>query len=37
MIQQVATRYLALRSGQLVGSGPVAELEDRAVQELIAL
>ena len=37
MIQTVATRYLALRSGQLVGSGPIADLEDRAVQELIAL
>jgi branched-chain amino acid transport system ATP-binding protein len=37
LIQQVATRYLALRSGQLVGDGPVSELQDRAVQELIAL
>jgi ABC-type branched-subunit amino acid transport system ATPase component len=37
MIQKLATRYLALRSGQLVGSGPVSQLEDRAVQELIAL
>jgi len=37
MIQKVADRYLALRSGQLVGSGPVSQLEDRAVQELIAL
>jgi ABC-type branched-subunit amino acid transport system ATPase component len=37
LIQQLATRYLALRSGELVGDGPVAELQDRAVQELIAL
>ncbi|MBZ5738404.1 ABC transporter ATP-binding protein [Nocardioides mangrovi] len=37
MIQKVAQRYLALRSGQLVGEGAVSQLEDRAVQELIAL
>ena len=37
MIQKLADRYLALRSGQLVGEGPVSQLEDRAVQELIAL
>ena len=37
MIQKLADRYLALRSGQLVGEGPVADLGDRAVQELIAL
>jgi branched-chain amino acid transport system ATP-binding protein len=37
MIQKLADRYLALRSGQLVGEGPVDQLEDRAVQELIAL
>jgi len=37
MIQKVADRYLALRSGQLVGEGPVSQLQDRAVQELIAL
>jgi branched-chain amino acid transport system ATP-binding protein len=37
MIQQVADRYLALRTGQLVGEGPVADLDTRAVQELIAL
>jgi ABC-type branched-subunit amino acid transport system ATPase component len=37
MIQKIATRYLALRSGQLVGDGPVADLGTRAVQELIAL
>jgi branched-chain amino acid transport system ATP-binding protein len=37
LIQKVADRFLALRSGQLVGSGPVSQLEDRAVQELIAI
>lgn len=37
MIQKLADRYLALRSGRLVGDGPVSQLEDRAVQELIAL
>jgi ABC-type branched-subunit amino acid transport system ATPase component len=37
MIQKLATRYLALRKGRLVGDGPVADLNDRAVQELIAL
>lgn len=37
MIQQVATRYIALRKGQLVGDGPVADLDNRDVQELIAL
>jgi branched-chain amino acid transport system ATP-binding protein len=37
MIQQIADRYLALRSGQVVGDGPVADLGTRAVQELIAL
>ncbi|MGH3492045.1 MAG: ABC transporter ATP-binding protein [Sciscionella sp.] len=37
MIQKVADRYLALRKGELVGQGPVSDLEDRAVQELIAL
>jgi branched-chain amino acid transport system ATP-binding protein len=37
MIQSVATRFLALRSGQLVGQGPVADLRTREVQELIAL
>jgi ABC-type branched-subunit amino acid transport system ATPase component len=37
MIQAVATRFLALRSGQLVGRGPVADLDTREVQELIAL
>lgn len=37
MIQKVADRYLALSKGRLVGDGPVADLGDRAVQELIAL
>jgi branched-chain amino acid transport system ATP-binding protein len=37
MIQKVADRYLALRKGRLVGDGPVEQLADRAVQELIAL
>jgi ABC-type branched-subunit amino acid transport system ATPase component len=37
MIQKLADRYLALRAGRLVGEGPVSQLEDRAVQELIAL
>jgi ABC-type branched-subunit amino acid transport system ATPase component len=37
MIQKLADRYLALRTGRLVGDGPVSQLEDRAVQELIAL
>jgi ABC-type branched-subunit amino acid transport system ATPase component len=37
MIQKLADRYLALRSGRLVGDGPVSQLGDRAVQELIAL
>jgi ABC-type branched-subunit amino acid transport system ATPase component len=37
MIQKLADRYLALRSGQLVGDGPVEDLESREVQELIAL
>lgn len=37
MIQKLADRYLALRSGRLVGEGPVSQLGDRAVQEMIAL
>jgi branched-chain amino acid transport system ATP-binding protein len=37
LIQKLADRYLALRGGVLVGEGPVAQLADRAVQELIAL
>jgi ABC-type branched-subunit amino acid transport system ATPase component len=37
MVQKVADRFLALRKGQIVGDGPVSRLEDRDVQELIAL
>jgi branched-chain amino acid transport system ATP-binding protein len=37
MVQKLASRYLALRKGELVGNGPVEELGTRAVQELIAL
>ena len=37
MIQKLADRYIALRSGRVVGEGPVEQLSDRAVQELIAL
>lgn len=37
VISRLADRFLALRRGQLVGAGPVADLETRAVQELIAL
>ncbi|MCW2713574.1 MAG: hypothetical protein JWN88_621 [Frankiales bacterium] len=37
MIQELADRFLALRSGELVQSGPVSDLKSRAVQELIAL
>lgn len=37
MIQKLASRYLALRQGELVGNGPVEDLSRRDVQELIAL
>ncbi len=37
MIQNLADRFLALRTGQLVGGGPIADLATREVQELIAL
>jgi branched-chain amino acid transport system ATP-binding protein len=37
MVQQLATRFVALGKGRVVSQGPVAELESRAVQELIAL
>lgn len=37
MIQKVAHRYIALRKGELVGDGPVADLNNRDVQEMIAL
>ncbi|MFI7167081.1 ABC transporter ATP-binding protein [Rhodococcus erythropolis] len=37
MIQKVAHRYIALRKGELVGDGPVEDLNNRDVQEVIAL
>jgi branched-chain amino acid transport system ATP-binding protein len=37
MIQKVAHRYIALRKGELVGDGPVEDLNNRDVQEMIAL
>jgi branched-chain amino acid transport system ATP-binding protein len=37
MIQALATRFVALRKGEVVADGPVADLQDRSVQELIAL
>jgi branched-chain amino acid transport system ATP-binding protein len=37
MVQQLAQRFVALGKGRVVSSGPVRELESRAVQELIAL
>ena len=37
MVQQLASRFVALGKGTIVSQGPVAELESRAVQELIAL
>lgn len=37
MIQKVAHRYIALRKGELVGDGPVGDLDNRDVQEMIAL
>jgi branched-chain amino acid transport system ATP-binding protein len=37
MVQQLAQRFVALRKGRLVSEGPVSGLEDRAVQELIAM
>lgn len=37
MIQKVAHRYIALRKGELVGDGPVDDLNNRDVQEMIAL
>jgi branched-chain amino acid transport system ATP-binding protein len=37
MVQQLATRFVALGKGRVVSQGPVSELESRAVQELIAL
>ncbi|WP_028652701.1 ABC transporter ATP-binding protein [Nocardioides halotolerans] len=37
MIQQLATRYLALRKGLLVSEGGISDLDKRDVQEMIAL
>jgi ABC-type branched-subunit amino acid transport system ATPase component len=37
MVQQLARRFVALGKGRVVSEGRVAELETRAVQELIAL
>jgi branched-chain amino acid transport system ATP-binding protein len=37
MIQKLAKRFLALRKGELVAEGPVSQLSDRSIQELIAL
>jgi branched-chain amino acid transport system ATP-binding protein len=37
VIQKVADRFIALRKGELVHGGPVAELGSRAVRELVAL
>ena len=37
MVQTLASRFVALGKGRVVSEGPVAELESRAVQELIAL
>ncbi|MGW9552129.1 ABC transporter ATP-binding protein [Citricoccus zhacaiensis] len=37
MIQKLATRFIALRTGELAASGPTEELQSREVQEIIAL
>jgi branched-chain amino acid transport system ATP-binding protein len=37
MVQQLAQRFVALRKGQVVTEGPVSGLEERAVQEVIAM
>jgi branched-chain amino acid transport system ATP-binding protein len=37
MVQMLASRFVALGKGRVVTEGPVADLETRAVQELIAL
>jgi branched-chain amino acid transport system ATP-binding protein len=37
MVQALAQRFVALRQGQVVSEGPVSALEDRAVQQLIAM
>jgi branched-chain amino acid transport system ATP-binding protein len=36
-VQALAQRYVALRQGRVVSTGSVENLEDRAVQELIAM
>lgn len=37
MVQALASRFVALRQGKVVSEGPVSGLEDRAVQQLIAM
>ena len=37
MIQQLAARFLALRKGELATQGPIEQLRERGVQEIIAL
>jgi branched-chain amino acid transport system ATP-binding protein len=37
MVQALAQRFVALQKGQVVAEGPVSSIEDRAVQELIAM
>jgi ABC-type branched-subunit amino acid transport system ATPase component len=37
MVQALAQRFVALRQGQVVSEGPVSAIQDRAVQELIAM
>jgi branched-chain amino acid transport system ATP-binding protein len=37
MVEQLASRFVALRKGQVATSGPVSSLEDREVQQIIAM
>lgn len=37
MIQKLASRFIALRTGEVAASGPTEELQSRDVQEIIAL
>jgi len=37
LVQKVADRFLALRKGELVSSGPVSDLSSRTVREMIAI
>ncbi|MCS7050266.1 MAG: ATP-binding cassette domain-containing protein, partial [Thermomicrobium sp.] len=37
VIQELASRFVALRKGTVVATGPISELSRRAVQELVAL